>query len=1403
MEVKSELLGNTWAGAQGRFTSRPPYWSPVPGSFPRGAESSSVWVTTLDKAKPVKEARVQIQDCQGTVLWAGPTDGNGIARVGSLPRQNAIARCSYHPLDNGLLVSARLGNDLAFVHSSWNEGIESWRFQLPMSYNPSLLAAHTIFDRTLFRAGETVHMKHLLRKRVLEGFALLPENKRPTILRIQHLGSDQKYEFPLQWDAQGIAETNWAIPQGAKLGQYQVSLVGPEKQGRAEEFSGEFRVEEYRVPLMKGSIVYPAEPLVSPSTVRVDLSASYLSGGGAGNLPIKFRHQLEPRYVPPFDGFEDFVFSNGAVKEGLFRGGEEMEGPAEKKPLELKSLSLTLDKAGSIRTQIADLPKLDGPLELLGELEFRDPNGETQTVSARAPLWPANWAIGIKPDSWALSKDSLKFQVAVTDLKGNPVPEALVAVDLLEQKTYSHRKRLVGGFYAYEHSEEVKKLQQLCQGKTNAKGLLTCEAVSPVSGNVILQASVKDPAGLETTAHQSVWVAGKNQQWFRASDDDRIDVIPEKKRYEVGDTARFQVRMPFAEATALVTMEREGVGEAIVQELSGKAPVLEIPVKDSFSPNIFVSVLLVRGRVGDVQPTATVDLGRPAYKLGIAEIAVGWRPHELKVKVSPEKSVYKIREKARVGISVRTAEGNVPPAGSEVAVAAVDEGLLELMPNGSWQLLAAMMGRRSYSVQTSTAQSQVIGKRHFGLKALTTGGGGGKQITRELFDTLLLWKGRVPLDGNGDASVEIPLNDSLTSFRIVAIANSGVGRFGTGSASIRSTQDLMLLSGIAPVVREGDQYRSEFTLRNTTDRGIEVALSSQIKELKDLLPPLSVTLGAGESQTVGWNVSAPLGVDMLHYTLEAQAKEGAHDRLAVQQKVIPAVPVRVFQATLQQVDQKLSIEVERPQDALPGRGGIQVLFRPTLVEGMSGVVEYMRNYPYICLEQEASRAIALRDETRWKKVMDLLPSFLDSDGLAKYFPTCLSGSDALTAYLLSIAQEAGWKIPEQSQSRMAEGLKGFIEGRVRRYSALPTADLSIRKLAAVEALTRLGQGEPRLLSSITIEPNLWPTSAVIHWFNILQKLSGIPDQAEKLKAAEQILRSRLNFQGTIMGFSTERSDYLWWLMVSNDSNAVRLVLSTLDLPAWKPDLPKITRGALGRQKQGRWDTTVANAWGVLAMEKFSRTFESTPLTGNNAVMLAGKTETQDWSASPRGNQFDFPWPPQRAALSITPANTGSPWTTIQSRAAIPLKSPFSSGYKITKTLTPIDQKSPGSWHQGDLVRVKLQIEAQTDMTWVVVSDPIPGGASILGTGLGRDSQLATQGEVREGWVWPAFEERSFEAFRAYYEYVPKGEWTVEYTFRLNNPGLFHLPPTRVEAMYSPEMFGEMPNDAVKVVKEGN
>jgi uncharacterized protein YfaS (alpha-2-macroglobulin family) len=106
--------------------------------------------------------------------------------------------------------------------------------------------------------------------------------------------------------------------------------------------------------------------------------------------------------------------------------------------------------------------------------------------------------------------------------------------------------------------------------------------------------------------------------------------------------------------------------------------------------------------------------------------------------------------------------------------------------------------------------------------------------------------------------------------------------------------------------------------------------------------------------------------------------------------------------------------------------------------------------------------------------------------------------------------------------------------------------------------------------------------------------------------------------------------------------------------------------------------------------------------------------------------------------------------------------------------------------------------ADADASWVVVSDPIPAGATVLGTGLGGDSALLAAGERESGWAWSAFTERSQEGVRRTYELVPKGTFAFEYSVRLDQPGTFGLPPTRVEAMYSPERMGERPNEPVVV-----
>ena len=105
-----------------------------------------------------------------------------------------------------------------------------------------------------------------------------------------------------------------------------------------------------------------------------------------------------------------------------------------------------------------------------------------------------------------------------------------------------------------------------------------------------------DANGNVSRAVRSVWLAGDQDWWFGGDNGDRMDVVPEKQSYKAGETARFQVRMPFREAEALVTVEREGVLSSFTTELSGKDPVIEVKLDGSYAPDVFISVEAVRGR---------------------------------------------------------------------------------------------------------------------------------------------------------------------------------------------------------------------------------------------------------------------------------------------------------------------------------------------------------------------------------------------------------------------------------------------------------------------------------------------------------------------------------------------------------------------------------------------------------------------------------------------------------------------------------------------------------------------------------------------------------------------------------------------------------------------------------------
>ena len=1045
-------------------------------------------------------------------------------------------------------------------------------------------------------------------------------------------------------------------------------------------------------------------------------------------------------------------------------------------------------------------------------MDYRDDNGETRTTSgSHVELWPA--AVRLRIDDGDDEEPSPRAaHIRAYDTSGTPVSGIAVQAEFVLPTWMPRIGRLPGGFRA-RGSRTVWHSEGTCSGLTDADGTLVCTLPAHLDGGAMVRATAQDHDGNTTRASGLAGIP-KTERFLEVADDGPISP---------GDSVRINTSLPEGEFTTLVTVQREGILDAFVRRLTGPDAVVEVPMRSNYAPNVRVSVLAIAAAEEEMPPleagfettssTATLQLqGAPDRFRGSVRLEVTSAANALAVTVEPERETYRVRERARVRLSVADPAG-VARSDADVALVAVDQGLLELWPNTSWNLLDAMMAHRSVEVWSSSSLDEMTGALSIGTdsdksmlgRPIVRDGGvlysmapeppsppTAETFRRERFEPLLLWQGRVPMDEDGSVEVEVPLNDLVTSIRIVAVAAAGANLFGTGEATIRTTQDLVLRSGLPPTVREGDRFDAAFTVRNATDTERKVAVTARADGLPTLRRRI-LNLPAGASKEASWRITAPAGVEHLDWDVTAES-EAAADRLAARQSVLPLVPVRVEQATLVQLQTTLELPVAPPVDALSDRGGVAVALRRSLAGGLDAMRAYMARYRYTCFEQRASVAVALNDPVRWSVLMADIQNSLDDDGLVKYFPSStLRGSPVLTAYVLTIADASGFAVPEYDRREMIDGLRRSLRDSMRRRRNPSNASSPLTRLTVLAALARHEAVYPLMLDQFDLNLDLLPTSALLDWIDVLDRVS--PTHVD-LPVAKSILRTRLNLQGTSLGFSTEQRDRLWWLMVSVDGNAARAVSSLVDDPDWRADMPRMMRGLLGRQQRGRWRTTVANAWGAVATAQFAAAFEATPVAGTSVVRLGSAEQRSAWRPGETPAPVEIPWS-AATTLTLDHEGTGAPWGLVEFRAAVPRRDPVARGYRIARNVEAIHRQGGRAWRRGDVAGVVLTIDADRDMTWVVVEDPLPPGAVVLGSGLGGDSDML--GGTREYEDrWPVYTERDFDSYRAYYHSVPKGRMTLRYNVRYNTAGTFRLPPARVEAMYAPEMHAERPVEPITV-----
>lgn len=1428
LEVESVSLGKSLLGKnQAMYVRSGALVTDLAVHMHSSDRTLAAWVTRLSTGQVVPQAAVTVYDCRAKRLASGTSNEQGWVQI-DLRKANDEYGCP-------LYVFARQGDDLGLVQSNWQRGIESWRFgELKNIYedaNPQKL--HAVLARNLLRGGEMLQARLYWRELSTKGVLGVPDVKRlPKSVTLAHKGSNERKSVAVTWDARGNAELSYKLPDAMKRGVWQIETTVPVQKG-------EFRVEDFRLPLLKAEVLSPSKvvtlPLVQPgkpASLTVPVRLSYLSGGVAAGESVTIAQRLL-RHTPRFDNYPAYRFGLDATTEGESASdAAALEGEADGESV-AADLPRQLDAQGSLVSTAKLTTALNSPRQLLTEMEYRDPNGETYRAQGRTTLWPAAVIVGMNAGSWASGKVRTVELIAL-DTQGKPAANIALTVNGAFEGSTWYRRKTVGGYYSYQQEQRHDTPKVLCQGRSDAAGRFTCryepELGSIDSGEFRLQAQAQDAQGRKVMASTSVWLYDGGEVWFGQSDHDRMDVLAEKPSYKPGESAVLQLRSPFREATAWVNVMRAGaIIDTLVLPVSGTSPTLTLPIKPSYAPNVFVNVLAVRPRVAEPAATALVDLARPAYKLGLVHLSVNSEHQRLSVQVSTDKPAYQSRETAKVTIQVKAAAGQALPADREVTVFAIDEALLELLPNRTWDVLETMMAQSGYGFESASASMQVIGKRHFGRKALPAGGGGGKSAARELFDTLLLWKAVVALDAQGRAQVDVPVNDSLTRFKVVAVANAGTDRFGWGSASFAASKDLQILSGLPASVRQGDRLSASFTLRNTTEQVLQVKVDAALND--QALPAQSLTLKPQQTQLVVWPVDIPAEASELRWKLQATGTADGlvrQDALVVRQTVstsLMAVRYGVLAQSIASATEPVIRMVTPPKGTVPSKGELRISFAPHFATDASGVRDYMRSYPFYCLEQRTSKAVSLKDAKLWSIITGSLDDYLADNGLLNYYPLQPSergeGYDVLTSYVLSAAQQAGWTLPPEAQDRMLGALDQFVRGQLERrfdYYNSDVYELTERKLLALEAIARYRQVGTDLIESLRLNPNKdlpqLSNRALVQWLDVLNRVKW-PNKAAHLTPALAEFDKRLvqDASGTTVHLKAHSRGRRWYYMTSDASDEVRAALLALDMPELTAKADALARGAVMLQRPGgAWWETQANVWGSLMLDK--RRALAAPVTGVTRVAVGKQIVLHDWSKQALGGEEAVPvavaGPVNAAAVAVLHSGKGQPFVSVAGTAWRELLQPERANANLEKSVKPLKVKVPGQVSVGDIWEVQLKFQVSNPVGWVALSDPILPGATVLGGGLKGLDTVATASTVAGGaagnkpaggeryGLRPRYVERSFTHVRAYYEYLWNGSHSFSYQVRINAPGRFSLPPTQLEAMYDDTTFANLPNGAIEV-----
>nr|MBN1229189.1 Ig-like domain-containing protein [Anaerolineae bacterium] len=635
-------------------------------------DETFVWVTDLRTGQPVQGATVQLYNDAMTKVAEQFTNPDGTVIL-THPRLENLWERQYALVDSGGVY--------ALARTSWTEGIGPWEFgSIATDYSPQPYSMYLYTDRPIYRSGQTVYFKGILRGVDDVTYSLIPD--AVVSVNIYNSRGDLVYLEHIPVNEMGTVSGSFTLDAEADLGYYTMN-VGTEE--HIESLG--FQVAEYRKPEFQVTLEALSERVVSGDTIEVTVRAEYFSGGAVGNAPVSWSVLSDDYYFrysgPGRYSFYDYTF-DWSYWDSYYGGYGEL----------IADGTGTTDANGEFVIQLPAVLDTEVPSQLFSiEAVVEDVTSRTVAGRTSVQVHAGQYYAGVSPDNFVgQAGEVLPADIIVVDWDSTPVANQDVLVELVELRWSSVQEEDESGRTQWVWDLEEIVVDGPTTITTDADGKGRVSFTPEEGGTYKIRATVTDPSRNRQVSSAHVWVSSGRYVIWRQPNNNRIDLVADSDLYQPGDTAEILIASPFQGAVqALVTVERGDVISHEVITMESNSTVYRLPITAEHAPTAYVSVVIIKG-VDETNPI-------PAFRMGLVQINIDPVQQVIDLSVTPDRETVGPREQVTYTIETRDYQGEAVDA--EVSLALVDLAILSLAEPNSRNIVDYYYGQQGLGVSTA------------------------------------------------------------------------------------------------------------------------------------------------------------------------------------------------------------------------------------------------------------------------------------------------------------------------------------------------------------------------------------------------------------------------------------------------------------------------------------------------------------------------------------------------------------------------------------------------------------------------------------------------------------------------------------------------------------------------------